>query len=56
MQLGQPRRLIGFRQAFLGGLQMRIAGAAEPDVALGVLRLGLQLRDVSPEPFWVIET
>jgi hypothetical protein len=35
---------------------MWIAGAAEPDVAARILRLGAHLRQVSPEPFCVMFT
>src|SRR5215212_7647995 len=45
MQLAHLGRFVDLGQAFLGRLQMRIAGAAEPDVALGVLGLGLELGD-----------
>ena len=43
MQLRQHGRVIGLRQSFFGGLQMRIAGAAPPDIALGIGRFGLHL-------------
>jgi hypothetical protein len=39
----QRGRLVFEREALLGGLQVRIAGAAEPDVGLGVLAFGDQL-------------
>ena len=43
LQLGQRGRLVLERQALLGGLHVRVAGAAPPDVALGVGGLGLDL-------------
>ena len=43
VQLAQHRRPVFLGQAFLGGLQVRVAGAGPPDVALGVGGLGLHL-------------
>ena len=43
-QLRQRRRLVFDAQAHLGGLQVRVAGAAEPDIGLRVGLLGDQLR------------
>src|SRR5205085_307248 len=43
LQLAEPGRFIFGRQPFLGGLKMWITGAAPPDVALGIVLLGLEL-------------
>jgi hypothetical protein len=43
MQLRQRGRLVFEREALLGRLQVRVAGAAEPDVGLGVVLLGDEL-------------
>jgi hypothetical protein len=44
VQLRQAGLLYSSAQALLGGLQVRVAGAAEPDVGLGVGALGDELR------------
>src|SRR5262249_59628892 len=41
VELAEPRRLVLQREPLLGRLQVWVPGAAPPDVALGVGRLGL---------------
>jgi hypothetical protein len=45
LQLIEQRRLVRLGEVLLGGLQVRVAGTAEPDVELRVRLLGGELRD-----------
>jgi hypothetical protein len=45
LKLGDERRLVFLEQALLGGLQMRVARAAEPDIELRIRFLGGDLRE-----------
>src|SRR5207244_4003745 len=44
LQLGELGRFVLLRQALLGRLEMRVAGAAPPQIAFGIVLLGLELR------------
>jgi hypothetical protein len=57
VQLRQRGRTVFERQVPLfGGLQVRIAGAPEPDVRLRVVLLAMSCASASPEPFIVMFT
>jgi hypothetical protein len=45
VQLAQVRRRVFFRQAFFRGLQVWVAGAAPPDIALRIGGFRLNLRE-----------